>query len=81
MSSKYLLILEPNGNLKGAYTYADPPDIYDSISRNLILWYESPTYTAMVQTRQPSNNGYKLFSFTFTSSSSTPTFLWAFKSF
>jgi hypothetical protein len=42
------LIFDPAGNLKGAYTYANIPN-YDSLSRNLLLEYESTTYTALVQ--------------------------------
>jgi hypothetical protein len=75
----YLLILDSDGNLKGAYTYANIPN-YDTISRNLLLGYESSTYTALVQT-YVSSNVYKLIAFTFSSSISTPTFLWGFNSF
>jgi hypothetical protein len=46
----YILILDPVGNLKGAYTYANIPD-YDKFSRNLLLGYISSSYTALVQTR------------------------------
>jgi hypothetical protein len=44
----YLLILDINGNLKGAYTYAAD---YNYLSRNLLLGYDSATstYTALVQ--------------------------------
>ena len=78
-SPNLILILDPDGNLKGAYTYSGIPD-YDRFSRNLLLGYESSTYTALVQT-YVSTNVYKLFAFTFSSSSSTPTFLWGFNSF
>jgi hypothetical protein len=78
-SPNIILILDSDGNLKGAYTYADIPH-YDKFSRNLLLGYESSTYTALVQT-YVSNNVYKLFAFTFSSFSSTLTFLWGFNSF
>ena len=79
-NSNIILILDPDGNLKGAYTY-DIPYYDDKFSRNLLLGYESSTYTALVQTRRASGNGYKLFAFSFNSSSSAPTFLWGFNSF
>ena len=81
-TSTYILILDSFGSLKGAYTYAGPPAIYDSMTRNLLLGYKSSTltYTALVQTALLSRNGYKLFAFTFSSVSSTPTFLWGFDS-
>jgi hypothetical protein len=74
------LILDTDGNLKGAYTYAEIPN-YDRFWRNLLLGYDSATstYTALVQT-SVSYNVYKLFAFTFSSSSSIPTFLWGFNS-
>ena len=77
-----LLILDPNGNLKGAYTYANMPN-YNGYWRNLLLGYESTTstYTALVQTTLASGLGYKLFAFTFSSSNSAPTFLWGFNSY
>jgi hypothetical protein len=67
------LILDTDGNLKGAYTYAGIPN-YDRFWRNLLLGYDSSTstYTALVQTRLSSNLGYKLFAFTFSSSSFSP---------
>ena len=70
-----ILILDPDGNLKGSYTYSGIPYYYDRFLRNLLLGYDSATstYTALVQT-YVSTNGYKLFAFTFSSSSSTPTF-------
>jgi hypothetical protein len=45
----YLMILDPDGNLKGAYTYVDSPD-YKNFWRNLLLGYDSvtSTYTALV---------------------------------
>jgi hypothetical protein len=75
----YLLILDPDGNLKGAFTYLNIQN-YDRFSRNLLLGYESSTYTALVQTKV-STHVYKLFAFTFSSSSPAPTFLWGFNSF
>ena len=48
-TSNIILIVDPNGDLKGAYTYANIPD-YDRYSRNLLLGYESSTYYALVQT-------------------------------
>jgi hypothetical protein len=75
-----ILILDPDGNLKGAYSYTGIPD-YNYLSRNLLLGYDSTsTYTALVQTKV-SWNFYKLFAFTISSSSSTQTFLWGFNSF
>jgi hypothetical protein len=79
-SPNLILILDSDGNLKGAYTHADIPN-YDNFSRNLLLGYESSTYTALVQNRLSSYLGYKLFAFTFSSSSSIPTFKWGFNSF
>jgi hypothetical protein len=79
----YLLILDINGNLKGAYTYANNygniPD-YDRFSRNLLLGYDSATstYTALVQSSFASGS---VIAFTFSSSSSTPTFKWGFNYF
>jgi fumarylacetoacetate (FAA) hydrolase family protein len=78
-SPNIILILDSDGNLKGAYTYANIPS-YDRFSRNLLLGYDSSTYNALVQTSLSSGNGYKLFAFTFSSSSSTPTFKWGFNS-
>jgi hypothetical protein len=77
-----ILILDPNGILKGAYTYAEIPN-YHKFWRNLLLGYDSLTltYTALIQTKLSSNLGYKLFSFTLSSSSSAPTFKWGFNSF
>jgi hypothetical protein len=50
ISPYYLLILDPDGNLKGAYSYTGIPD-YNYLSRNLLLGYDSTsTYTALVQT-------------------------------
>ena len=82
ISPNILMIFDPNGNLKGAYTYADYPD-YDIKWRNLLLGYDSATstYTALIQSSLTSNLGYKLFSFTFSTSNSAPLFLWGFKSF
>jgi hypothetical protein len=75
-----ILILDSAGNLKGAYSYTGIPD-YDYLSRNLLLGFDSTSiYTALVQTKV-SANFYKLFAFTFSSSSSTPTFKWGFNSF
>ena len=76
-----ILILDPDGNLKGAYTYVY--SYYDLMIRNLLLGYVSTTstYTALIQTTFSSGNGYKLFSFSFSSSNSAPTFLWGFNSF
>jgi hypothetical protein len=73
----YLMILDINGNLKGAYTYAAD---YNYLSRNLLLGYDSAslTYTALVQSSFASGS---VFAFTFSSSSSTPTFKWVFNSF
>jgi hypothetical protein len=69
-----ILILDPDGNLKGAYTFTDIPRVYDRLSRNLLLGYDSTSiYTALLQT-YVNTNVYKLFAFTFSSSSSTPTF-------
>jgi hypothetical protein len=72
-----ILILDSDGNLKGAYSYTGIPD-YDRFWRNLLLGYDSATstYTALLQTSLSSGSGYKLFAFTFSSSSSTPTFKW-----
>ena len=42
-----ILILDPDGNLKGAYTYANIHN-YDNFSRNLLLGYELSTYTALL---------------------------------
>jgi hypothetical protein len=39
-SPNLILILDQDGNLKGAYTYADIPN-YDKFSRNLLLGYDS----------------------------------------
>jgi hypothetical protein len=78
-SPNIILILDSDGNLKGAYSYTGIPD-YDYLSRNLLLGYESLTYTALVQTKV-SSNVYKLFAFTFSSSGSAPTFKWGFNSF
>jgi hypothetical protein len=75
----YLLILDINGNLIGAYTYTGIPN-YEWNWRNLLLGHESSTYTALLQTKV-SSNVYKLFAFTFSSSSSAPTFLWGFNNF
>jgi hypothetical protein len=75
----YLLILDINGNLKGAFTYGVIQD-YDRLWRNILLGYDSATstYTALVQ----SSFAYgSIFSFTFSSSSSTPTFKWGFNYF
>jgi hypothetical protein len=82
VSPYYLLILDPNGNLKGSYTYAGIPN-YNVYWRNLLLGYNSiiSTFTAIVQTTLSSNNGFKLFAFTFTSTNSAPTFLWGFNSY
>jgi hypothetical protein len=56
---KKILILDPDGNLKGAYTYGIIQD-YDRFWRNLLLGYDSSisTYFALVQTRSASNNGF-----------------------
>jgi hypothetical protein len=44
----YLFVLDSEGNLKGAYSYADIPD-FDYNSRNLLLGYDSTsTFTALV---------------------------------
>jgi hypothetical protein len=77
-----ILILDPTGILKGAYTYAGIQG-YNIYSRNLLLGYDTATitYTALVQTTLSSGNGYKLFAFTFPSSSSAPVFKWGFDSF
>jgi hypothetical protein len=49
-SPNLILILDPDGNLKGAYSYTGIPD-YNYLSRNLLLGYDSTsTYTALVQT-------------------------------
>ena len=76
------MILDTDGNLKGAYTYVDIP-YYEKYWRNLLLGFNSTTslYTALVQTKLASGNGYKLFAFTFGSSSSAHTFSWGFNSF
>ena len=70
-----ILILNPLGELKGAYTYADT-GYYDVMMRNLLLGYDqaTSTYTALIQTESNS------FGFTFSSSNSAPSFLWGFKS-
>jgi hypothetical protein len=82
VSPYYLLILDPNGNLKGIYSYAGIPN-YHNNWRNLLMGYDSTisTFTTLVQTRLASNIGFKLFAFTFSSSNSAPTFLWGFNSF
>ena len=82
ISPNIMMIFDPNGNLKGAYTYADSSH-YDIKWRNLLLGYDSATstYTAIIQSRLSSSRGYKLFSFTFSSSNSAPVFLWGFNSF
>ena len=70
-----ILILNPLGELKGAYSNADPA-YYDVMMRNLLLGYDTATstYTALIQTRSNS------FGFTFSSSNSAPSFKWGFKS-
>jgi hypothetical protein len=75
VNPKLILILDPNGNLKGAYTYVNSPD-YQILWRNLLLGYDSTTltYTALVQTILATGNGYKLFAFTFRSFNSAPSF-------
>jgi hypothetical protein len=62
--SNYLLILDPDGKIKGAYTYTGIPN-YHKFWRNLLLGYDSPAfnYIALVQTSLSSGNGYKLFAF------------------
>ena len=75
------MIFDPDGTLKGAYTYAENQG-YNYYWRNLLLGYDSATstYTALIQSTRSSSLGYKLFGFTFSSLSSAPTFLWGFKS-
>ena len=75
-SPNFILILDSNAILKGAFSYAGSPLAYNINSRNILLGYDSATsaYKALVQTILSTNNGYKLFSFTFSSSSSAPTF-------
>ena len=50
-SPYYLLILDRDGNLKGAYTYIGA-STYNPKFRNLLLGYESTisTFTALIQT-------------------------------
>jgi hypothetical protein len=81
-SPNLILILDSDGNLKGAYSYTGIPD-YDRFWRNLLLGYDSATstYTALLQTSLSSGSGYKLFAFTFSSSGPATTFLWGFNSF
>ena len=76
----FLLILDSDGNLKGAYTYADIPD-YNIYWRNLLLGHDSSSsaYTALVQTA--SIMGSRLFAFSFSSSNPAPSFMWGFNSF
>jgi hypothetical protein len=74
------LILDELGTLKGAYTYAGAPMLQSSMTRNILLGHLSGIFTAILQTDLASGNGYKLFSFTFLASSSTPTFKWGFDS-
>jgi hypothetical protein len=77
-----ILILDPNGMLKGGYTYAGIPD-YKEYWRNILLGYDSTssTYSGIIQTRLANNIGYKLFAFSFSSSSSAPSFVWGLNSF
>jgi hypothetical protein len=81
-SPNIIVILDPSGNLKGAYTYGNIPMEYEMMMRNLLLGYESTnsTYTVLIQNKLPSNNGFKLFCFTFSSSISDPSLLWGFNS-
>jgi hypothetical protein len=67
-SPYFLLILGPAGNLKGVYTYGVTPK-YHWMWRNLLLGYDSSTstYTALIQITLDSGNGFKVFSFTFSS--------------
>ena len=75
LSPKNILILDPFGNLKGVFTYAEST-YYTIMTRNLLLGYDSTTstYIALIQSNFAYGNGFKLFGFTFSSSNPAPSF-------